>query len=109
MTSQGCYPDKALNVDSILEALSNSVRREMLNYFENSVNREVVQVEELATHLSNRIPSKNTKQLKIELHHQHLPRLAEEDWLEYDPRKGHIRYCGNDRAKQFIELVHSIF
>ncbi|WP_178917706.1 hypothetical protein [Natronomonas gomsonensis] len=109
MSSQGAYSTKAPVVDSVLETLSNTVRREAIRYFEDSVNGDAAHIAELATHISHRIPSKSHEQLKTELHHQHLPRLDEKNWLAYDQRQGNIRYYGNERAEYIIEEVQAIF
>jgi hypothetical protein len=109
MSSQDCYPDKAPVIDSVLDTLSNNIRREVINYFEISGNGETAQLEQVATHISRRIPSKDSEELKHKLHHQHLPILEENDWLEYDVRQGDIRYDGKENAKHLIEEVHEIF
>lgn len=109
MSSKSCYPNKAPVVDNVLETLSNSIRREVINYFESGNHGESAHVEELATHISNRVPSKDGGQLKTELHHQHLPKLDTTDWLEYDCRQGDVRYLGKERAKRLIGEVHAIF
>ena len=109
MSCQDCHPDKALAVSSVFETLSNSTRREVINYFEDTANRQTVQIGELATHISNRSSSKNSNQLELELHHLHLPKLEEKNWLEYDNRQGDIRYHGKESAEHLIEEVHEIF
>lgn len=109
MSSQGCYPNKSPVVDSVLESLSNNIRREVIRYFEDSNNGDTAQLEELATSICNRVPSEDRKQLIQTLHHQHLPRLDKNDWLEYDTRHGDIRYRGNERAKPLIREVCAIF
>ena len=42
---------------------------------------------------------------RIELHHTHLPKLAEAGLIEYDAHDGTVRYLPTDRAEELLQFV----
>lgn len=69
--------------------ISDPVRRRILSILAeegNTTRSELAAM--LATDES--IPAANTESFEIRLHHDHLPRLADEQYIQYDARNGDI-------------------
>jgi streptomycin 6-kinase len=109
MSSQACYPEKAPKVDELLDTLSHHLRRELVLYFETHADNESATLDDVVAHIEQRVPAESTETLHIEIHHNHLPKLAERGWLDYDRRSGHIRYRGHDQATRWVEEVCAVF
>lgn len=45
------------------------------------------------------------EEVKIELHHDHLPRLSKAEVLDYDERQGTIRFTGHPLLEAWVETV----
>jgi hypothetical protein len=82
--------------------VTDPVRRAILSVLadEGTVTRT-----DLVAHLATDadIPTSNTDSLEIALHHSHLPRLADENYIEYDARSGDI-VLWQDRASIRAQL-----
>ena len=109
MSSRSCYPEKAPAINALLETLAHNVRREVINYFEQHVETDRATLDELVSHIDDRIPDRAPKRIEIELVHNHLPKLDERDWLDYDQRSGQIRYYGHDQARELLREVQAVF
>lgn len=109
MSTKACYPDKAPIVNDLLETLCHPVRREIIYYFEQTVESEDAALDELVGRLVERMPSQTDEQLRVTLRHRHLPKLADRGWVEYDPDTGQVVYTGHETAKQLLNEVHAIF
>ncbi|WP_336022710.1 DUF7344 domain-containing protein [Halobellus salinisoli] len=109
MTFQSCYPDKAPQMSQLLDILSHSIRREIIHFFENHTDSRTAPINELVSHITNRVPAACEEELEIELFHTHLPKLAHADWLTYDPRSGDIRYYGHDHVEDWLRDLYAIF
>lgn len=55
-------------------------------------------LEEVTDHLLARIPDTTREYLEIQLAHNHLPKLADRNWIEYDPHSRQIQYGGHSTA-----------
>jgi DNA-binding transcriptional ArsR family regulator len=90
-TLQGAKFEGSQRFDEILTALSNTQRRRILRYLQevDSASRD-----EVVHHLiawkrdspPDDVSDEAVERLKIELHHNHLPRLEESRLIEYDRR-----------------------
>jgi hypothetical protein len=40
-----------------------------------------------------------------ELHHNHLPKLADSDLSDFDPRSGTVRYYGDDLVENLLDTI----
>lgn len=109
MSPPECYPEKALEVNALLDTLSHHVRREIIRYFENHSEAEVATLEETAEYIHDQIPGTSREVLEAQLAHNHLPKLSERGWIEYDSRTTHIRYYGHDTAARLVDEIHAIF
>lgn len=47
------------------------------------------------------------EQLAVELHHIHLPKLAEHGVIDYEPDAGTVRYLHHDSVEAVLELLPS--
>ena len=95
----------ASEIDTLLETLNHPLRREIIRYFENCVETETAALEELLEHIEQEVQPETRKQTKMQLIHQHLPKLSETEWLEYDPHSDAVQYYGKDEAKRLIEDI----
>ena len=96
-------------VDALLDTLAHNIRRELIYYFEQCTDAETTTLEDLVDHIERRVPGQSADRLEIELVHNHLPKLAERGWLDYDRRTGEIRYYGHDQARKLTREVHEVF
>ena len=109
MVSAPCYPDKAPEVDRLLDTLSDNLQRELIHYFENVATEDTASLEDVVAHVDGRVPATDPEELAKLLHHVHLPKLAERGWLEYDVRSETIRYRGHDDAEALLTEVLEVF
>lgn len=109
MSTQSCYPNKAPRVNEVLNTLSNHIRREIIDYFENWTDRQWVNLDEIVAHLAGRIPSETAEQLRLKLRHSHLPNLDGCGWIDYDARSETVTYRGHTHAEQWLKEVHDVF
>lgn len=69
--------------------VSNSIRKQILTVLaEEETMRRADLAEVLAA--AEEIPTADTRTIEIALHHNHLPRLDDENVIEYDVRTGDI-------------------
>lgn len=109
MATEGCYPEKARQLDRLFDTLGSDTRREIVFYFENVVSDPLASLGELTTHLDGRMPHVDASTLRVTLWHQHLPVLESRGWVDVDRRNLTIRYRGNDDAQQLLREVADVF
>lgn len=109
MPVDSCYPEKRKRADELLTTLSNPVRREIIHYFENYSEGGSSSLDELATHLADRMPAESQESLMLNLPQTHLPKLQSGEWLSYDKQTGQIRYHGNEEAEKLLTDVRDMF
>lgn len=102
-------PDAPLTLDAILSLLANYRRRTLLSYLWAQPD-QVGSFDTAARAVSTAIATRrggqpNHTDVKIDLQHHHLPKLADAGVLEYDIRSQTIRYHGNDRLETAYEQV----
>ncbi|WP_276259907.1 DUF7344 domain-containing protein [Haloglomus litoreum] len=97
-----CYPDKAQMMDRLLDTLRHHLRREVIHYFENIEATNTATLEEVAEHITRRVPEMDRERVVLELTHTHLPKLESNRWIEHDTRTHHIRYRGHDSAEALL-------
>ena len=102
-------PKNDPQVTTLLDTLSHHIRREIITYFEHHADAKTATRDELVEHLHNRIPETTRTNLEIQLVHNHLPKLAERNWIEYNARSTIIRYHGHNTAPHLIEGLHTLF
>lgn len=109
MASQRCYPDKAPQMNHLLDELSHHLRREIIYFFENNHHSNTARLDELVSHTERRVPDEQEQELTMKLIHTHLPKLARAGWLDHDRRTGEIRYHGHEHAEKWLGELQSIF
>lgn len=95
-------------VDDLLDTLRHPMRRVTVRYFERR-SSPVASLDELVSHVTDTRESYSRGEVRIQLVHNHLPKLADREWLEYDPESWEIRYHGHDSAGQLLDEVRGIF
>lgn len=109
MASTECYPERSPKIDCLLETLSDNLRREVIHYFENHTDADSANIAELVNHIDKRVPNKDGQEVRMVLHHQHLPWLHERGWLEYDTRHNDIHYSGRVSAEELLTELVDVF
>jgi hypothetical protein len=99
-------------VDNVLEALTHEFRRVTLTILWNeqdSIGRDAL-AERLLEHLAeeNIGGSLTEGQLAIDLHHRHLPKLAAQNFIEYDIETGQIRYTDDPLLDEVFRTVYEV-
>ena len=89
------------NQDEILHMLSDPHRRQAIQILRQTPDDEVRFEELLDEFIRSTGEERPRDHVAIQLHHQHLPKLAEEDYIAYDHDARHVRY----RPDQEVEAV----
>jgi hypothetical protein len=109
MTPDCRDPDRGSTMDTLLDTLNHSVRRELIRQFETREGEGVISVRELAAAIAHEHPSKTESDLRVQLVHVHLPKLADRGWVEYDADAGRVRYSGHETGTQLLEELQELF
>lgn len=109
MYADDCHPAKRERADELLSTLSNPIRREVIHYFENYTEGPNSSLDELTTHIADRMPAESQENLMLKLPQTHLPKLQSQGWLSYDTQTRQIRYHGNEEAKRLLTDVRDMF
>jgi len=109
MSADECSSETAPKIDNLLQTLSNSVRREIINYFETCTDDPTASLSELVDHVETRLPAMASKDLWVLLTQDHLPTLQNRGWLEFDQEGDTVLYHGHDHAEQFLRDVLGMF
>lgn len=96
-------------LDSVFQALSDRRRRYVL-YYLTQVERDVVERADLVVAI-RRIEAATpgsgepapADRVAADLHHNHLPRLAEAGFLDYDRRQGTVRYTETPALEEWVD------
>jgi DNA-binding transcriptional ArsR family regulator len=102
--------ESPLLVDIIMELLAARRRRYCLSYFLGADSNEV-DITGLVNHVSQRErtdPSltdvnSRAEQLKMDLYHTHLPKLADAGLVDYDRDDGTVTYHSDPLVESFLE------
>jgi hypothetical protein len=104
-----CCPERSTKIDELLDTLSDTYRREVIDYFENHAETSAATLSELVDHLDARVAGTNPAELRRSLHHRHLPKLEDRGWLEYDARNHDVHYRGRDATAEHLTLLADVF
>ena len=109
LTSSTRYPRVTDSLDTVFDLLSDARRRYTLYYlfamegdvaeFEAVVNA-VCNYEGAGTDSTSPSPPEN---IRVKLHHSHLPKLAEAGVIDYDRRQGTIRFTPTPPLEEWVE------
>lgn len=99
-------------LDVMLRTLADNRRRYVLYYLED-VDKTAVELTEVTEQLvrwerewdgtTDLSQSKHREHMQVDLHHHHLPRLAEANLVEYDPRSEMLRQWESGTIQQCVE------
>ncbi|MFD1586851.1 hypothetical protein ACFR9U_07640 [Halorientalis brevis] len=92
-------------IDTVFELLADVDRRRICLYLMRS-DQTVVTVDDLVEILADE--DDDQERLAIDLHHRHLPKLADAGIVEYDARSNTTRYWGQPTVEKWAEHVQSI-
>lgn len=97
------YGGGGTGVDGKLEAVADGTRRDILDVLAES--GEEMSLEELQEALEEESYRERLEELRISLHHNHLPRLDEEGLIDYDEEEGTAEYSagGFSRVLDAVE------
>jgi len=100
-------PDE-VDLDKLLQTLSDPVRRDIICYFENQPT-DTASLEDLITHIGSRNASKTGDELRTVLYQVHLPTLESGGWLEFDTEQETVSYHGQQDAEQSLRELYAVF
>lgn len=101
-------------LDTVFTLLSESRRRHLLYHF---LENDWANVETLSRQITaweagvqlREVDDDDREQVAVSLVHNHLPRLADHDVLEYDPRNGDVvTSSGFEEVRPFVERSYEI-
>lgn len=101
----------SLSLDATFDMLADADRRVMLTTLIETP-EHVATVDELVTELVKRqadqtgeLPSPDS--VEAQIHHIHLPKLADVGLVEYDARNEELRYWPDDRLETWLERAQA--
>lgn len=110
-SNQGDSQADNQHLDNLLTALNHRTRREAIHYFASRSEWES-SVQDIADHIvqvrASTNESPNRREIIIELHHLHLPKLAETGIIEFDPGSWRVRYLGDDTVESLLEGLENL-
>lgn len=111
LTSVTRYPNVTDSLNTVFDLLRDARRRFVL-YYLFSIDGDVAEREAVVDAIStyeragadsDDYPDPET--VRIELHHSHLPQLAEAGVIDYDRRQGTIRFTPSPALEEWVEYA----
>jgi hypothetical protein len=109
MAPSACYPDRAREVNAVLETLADELRREVVYYFERIQDSSSASVSDIVSYLDTETPGTDPKQIHTSLIHTHLPKLDRRGWVDYDKQTDTVRYHGHDSVRRHLADICAMF
>jgi len=94
-------------IDDVFDLLANADRREVCLYLMDQ-EAGVVTVDRLVSALCDPDSEKDPRRYGIDLHHRHLPKLADAGIIDYDSRSNTARYWGQPTVEKWAEHVEVV-
>lgn len=97
-------------LSTCLELVAHERRRRLIQQLRQDTSGKMT-IDELATELqeadsiSDHGQPPGRKQVTVELHHNHLPKLAAHDVVEYDSETGTIQYQPSERIEAILDTL----
>lgn len=93
-------------VDEVHRLLASERRRDVLTYLVTR-SADVVPVEDVVDFVADREepkpgPGTARQRIATDIHHVHVPKLADADVVRFDPVAGTVRYVASERVEQFL-------
>jgi hypothetical protein len=97
-------------LDPLLGILRDPLRRRTVRFCAPASDRPF-EFDGLVDHLARgdglTADSRTREEIAIDLHHRHLPKLAEAEVIEFAPKSGIIRYLGSELIEGWIQRIDS--
>lgn len=103
--------DADVSFETIFDVLRNEHRLRVLLVLMQA-SGSVTTIEEIADHLHEWEEERGSstplskKQIRLDLYHIHVPKLAATDLIDYDGSTGTITYQGSDRLERILSVVN---
>ena len=100
---------QTVSIDTALRVVADPCRRSILSELIDG-EETVVTTDTLVDRINPENPppkatATHADSLLIDVHHTHLPKLADANVIEYDPRTETIRYTPNERVERVLRFV----
>ncbi|WP_458206975.1 ArsR/SmtB family transcription factor [Haladaptatus sp. NG-SE-30] len=96
-----------ITLDALFQLLSDQIRRRILLLLSTG-EQNYIAIDELSDELIARGVEMPRRTLSVDLHHAHIPRLADAGLLIVDRESGTVRYRPDTRVETLLKVV-SIF
>lgn len=100
------------DLDTVFELLSDARRRHLL-YYLFALDGSVVELEAVANAVyryetaETGADDRTRETVRVDLHHSHLPRLADAGIVDYDHRQGTIRVTDQPAFEELVECARA--
>lgn len=93
-------PKNSSWMDRAFNAFAHPIRREVLCLL-HEFDGTSTDIDQLTEALVDVLGNPHEHEMRVQLHHQHLPNLQTVGFIEYDQRSGDIRY----QSHEFVERI----
>ncbi|WP_396613859.1 ArsR family transcriptional regulator (plasmid) [Haloferax sp. S1W] len=96
-------------LDACLHLVADRHRRRIIHYLRHEANGTTT-VDDLVDHVyssgsDSKIGPQGREELAIQLHHTHLPKLAEYSVVEFEHRSGAVRYHPDEQVETVLDSL----
>ncbi|UPV76608.1 hypothetical protein M0R89_18925 (plasmid) [Halorussus limi] len=106
------------SIDQLFETIADRRSRLVLSYFD-SASVDAAELDDLVEYVAEREVASSSvdadaadeeycRRVAISLHHNHLPKLSDDAFVDYDPRSKTVRYWGGDRVSACLKLYEAV-
>lgn len=98
------------SLDACLRLVADRHRRRIIHHLRHEANGTTT-FDDLVDHMPRRAPDakdgppQDREALAIQLHHTHLPQLADHGVVEFDHRTGVVRYHPDERVETVLDSL----
>lgn len=94
---------QSAELEDVLTVLADQHCRDVLSYFRDS-SANVASLDDIESHV--REENHGPEWVDVRLHHVTLPRLDEDDYIDYDPRSKTVRYRRQPELERLLDTIH---
>ncbi|WP_266082905.1 DUF7344 domain-containing protein [Haladaptatus caseinilyticus] len=102
MPTDATPPTSEPSFDTLFTLLANQQRRSILSHL-TTMQGMTISHQALVDVLTHSL-AVSRERLRLNLHHRHLPKLADCNLVEYDSEEETIRYQSSDRLEDLLEI-----
>ncbi|WP_254544877.1 DUF7344 domain-containing protein [Halomarina pelagica] len=97
------------SLDTLLQLVADRRRRQVIHHLRHEANGKTT-IDDLVDRLHNGGSDAvdqptDRKQLAIQLYHAHLPKLADQGVVDFDPENGAIQYRSDDQFETILDSL----